>query len=156
MFKLFSIICFISPPPFSHLLNRTYWQNRRGQFLFLSAATCLSIFMLPKQTLTQLKQMEGDFQKRWDFKTINLLGSRLVPSFPWKQEFVGICRCGGKPETPLLLLPSVCIQGCQVLLAFDDGSILPFLSQAFIAPHSFADLDIIPQSVTFSFGHSSP
>lgn len=91
MFKVFSILfCFISHT--AHLLNRMYLQHRREQFLFLSAVPCVSIFMLPKQSLAQQKQMEGNFRKRWDFKTINLLESSLVFSFPWKQEFVGICR----------------------------------------------------------------
>lgn len=123
--------------PIAHLLNRMYWKSRRGQFLFLSGATCLSIFMLPKQSAAQQKQMEGKYQKRWDFKTTNLLGSSLVSSFPWKQEFVGICRQRQKSMTPLLLLPSVCVQrsGFQILLPFDKGDIPGhFFSMPFCLP----------------------
>lgn len=108
--------------PRCHVLDRMFWQDRKGQYLFLSAAGCLSIFMLPKQSSAQQKQMEGKFWERWDFKTPICYQAALFPHSHGNKNLLGICR-QQKSMAPLLLgLPvSVWENGFRILLPFDKG-----------------------------------
>ena len=128
----------VSSFPIAHLLNRMYQKSRRGHFLFLSGATFLSIFMLPKQGSVQQKQKVSEetsyqYTRKQPFSLISMR--------------TRICRDLQTPQKSMTLLlpPSVCVQGngFQILLPFDKGNIpatsFPCLSDCY----SFTDYHVI-------------
>lgn len=96
-FKFFSdiLFCFLFPHCSPFWIK---WTSRIGGDISFSFSCYLPFhLMLLKWSSALQKQMEGKFQKKWDLKTMNLLGSSLVSSFPWKQKFVGKCRHDRNP-----------------------------------------------------------